>query len=251
MGNVFGRLAGAALAVLALAALSLPTASADSFTPAQRSDIETIVHGYLLKHPEVMIEVLQKAEDQIKSESHDKAAQALQTHGRELLNDPDSPIAGNPQGDVTLVEFFDYRCPYCKQVEPALEALLGEDRKLRFVYKEFPVLGPDSVTASRVALAARKQGKYDAFHQAMMGLKGQINEAAIFKVAAAVGLDTDRVKRDMAGPEIGRMLKDNSNLAEALQIHGTPGFVVGNQIVPGAVDLPTLKDMIADARQHK
>jgi len=247
----FCRLAAATLALTLLALAPLGPASADSFTPDQRKDIEGIVHDYLLKHPDIMLEVLQAAEDRIKSDSHDKAAQALKDHRRELLNDPDSPIAGNPQGDVTVVEFFDYRCPYCKQVEPALEALLGEDRKLRFVYKEFPVLGPDSTTASRAALAARKQGKYDAFHREMMALKGQINEAAILKIAGTVGLDPDRLKRDMAAPEIGRMLKDNTSLAEALQIRGTPGFVIGDEIVPGAVDLGALKEMIADVRQHK
>ena len=245
------RLAAATLALMLLVLPLLRSASADSFTPDQRKDIEGIIHDYLLKHPDVMLDVLQAAEDKIKSDSHDKAAQALKDHWRELLNDPDSPVAGNPQGDVTVVEFFDYRCPYCKQVEPALEALLGDDRKLRFVYKEFPVLGPASTTASRVALAARKQGKYDAFHREMMALKGQIDEAAIFKVAGSVGLDIDRLKRDMAAPEIGRMLKDNTSLAEALQIRGTPGFVIGDEIVPGAVDLVTLKEMIADVRQHK
>jgi protein-disulfide isomerase len=246
------RLPAAAMVALALTALMpLSQARADSFSPDQHKELERIIHDYLVSHPDVMLDVLQAAEAKIKSDSHDKAAQSLVEHKSELLNDPNSPVAGNPQGDVTLVEFFDYRCPYCKQVEPSLEALLGEDRKLRLVYKELPVLGPDSMVASRVALAARKQGKYDAFHRDMMALKGQINEAAIFKVAGSVGLDVERLKRDMNAPEIGRMLKDNTSLAEALQIRGTPGFVIGNEIIPGAVDLGTLKEMIADARQQK
>lgn|SRR5579872_1015830 len=249
--GAFFRWAAAALLGSAMLASSPPApAHADSFTPEQHKELEGVIHDYLMKHPEVMVEVLQSAEDKLKSESHDKAAKALIAHRTELLNNPNSPVAGNPQGDVTLVEFFDYRCPYCKQVEPSLEALVGQDRNLRFIYKEFPVLGPDSVTAARAALAARKQGKYDAFHKAMMALKGQINEAAIYKVAASVGLDADRLKRDMEAPDIGRELKDNMALAQALQIQGTPGFVIGDQIVPGAVELDTLKDMIADAR-HK
>ena len=250
MGHGLRWSAAATLALL-LFFPNLPRASADSFTPDQHKELEGIIHDYLTKHPEIMLDVLQAAEDKMKSDSHDKASQALKARRNELLSDPDSPVAGNPQGDVTLVEFFDYRCPYCKQVEPALEALLGEDRKLRLVYKEFPVLGPDSVTAARVALAARKQGKYDAFHRQMMALKGQINESAIFGVASSVGLDIDRVKRDMTAPEIGRALKNTLDLAEALQIKGTPGFVIGSEIVPGAVDLGTLKEMIADARQQK
>jgi protein-disulfide isomerase len=167
--------AAAALLLTLLVFAPLPAAAADSFTSEQRKELEGIVHDYLLAHPDVMLEVLQAAESRIKSDSHDKAAKALTEHKNELLADPNSPVAGNPQGDVTVVEFFDYRCPYCKQVEPAIEALVAEDRQLKFVYKEFPVLGPESVTASRAALAARKQGKYDALHRALMGLKGQIN----------------------------------------------------------------------------
>jgi protein-disulfide isomerase len=225
-----------------------PSADAAEFTGEQRQAIESIIHDYLAKNPEVMLDALQAAEDRIKGESRDKASAALVAHRREIFDDPDAPIAGNPQGDATLVEFFDYRCPYCKQVEPSIEALVAEDPQLRFVYKEFPVLGPDSVTAARAALAARKQGKYDALHRALMALKGQVNDASVLKVAASVGLDLDRLTRDMAAPDIERMLKANVDLAEALDIHGTPGFVVGNEIVPGAVSLDALKQLIQTAR---
>lgn len=236
--------------VAVFAALALPRASlAADFTPDQRKAIEAIIHDYLTKNPDVLLDALQAAEDKMKGEAHDKAAQALSTRHREIFEDPETPIAGNPNGDVSLVEFFDYRCPYCKQVEPSLEALLGEDRQLRFVYKEFPVLGPDSLTASRAALASLKQGKYDAFHRALMALKGQINETAVFKTAESVGLDVDRLKRDMTAPEIGRALKTNTELAEALDIHGTPGFVIGDEIIPGAIDLASLRQMIASARK--
>ena len=126
---------------------------------------------------------------------------------------------------MSLVEFFDYRCPYCKQVEPALETLLADDRQLRFVYKEFPVLGPDSMTAARAALAARKQGKYDAFHRALMALKGQINdETVIYKVAGSVGLDVDRLKRDMGAPEIDKALKANLRARRGARHSRHPGL---------------------------
>jgi protein-disulfide isomerase len=225
-----------------------PPADAAEFSGEQRQAIEAIIHDYLAKNPEVMLDALQAAEDRIKGESHDKASAALAARRHEVFDDPDAPIAGNPQGDATLVEFFDYRCPYCKQVEPSIEALIAGDPQLRFVYKEFPVLGPDSVTAARAALAARKQGKYDALHRALMALKGQVNDAAVLKVAASVGLDLDRLTRDMADPDIDRMLKANLDLAEALDIHGTPGFVIGNEIVPGAVSLDALKQLIQAAR---
>jgi protein-disulfide isomerase len=152
---------------------------------------------------------------------------------------------------VALVEFFDYRCPYCKQVAPAIEALLGEDKQLRIVYKEFPVLGPESVTASRAALAARKQGKYEALHRALMGMKGQINDAAIFNVAQSAGLDVEKLKRDMQAPEIDRMLQANQQLAAALDIRGTPGFVIGDEVVPGAIGIDALRQLIATARSEK
>ena len=237
-----------ALGVFAVALLPWPALAAD-FTPDQRKAIEGIIHDYLVKNPEVMLDALEAAKEKLAKDAHDKAGAALADRRREILDDPASPVAGNPKGDVTLVEFFDYRCPYCKQVEPSLEALLGEDRQLRFVYKEMPVLGPVSVIAARVALAARNQGKYDAFHKAMMNTKGQIDEAAVYKVAGSVGLDIDRLKRDVNAPEVQQAIKANLDLAESLEIRGTPGFVIGDEIVPGAVDLGTLKQLIADARK--
>jgi len=239
----------AALLAAVVAVLIPPASLAADFTPDQRKAIESIIHDYLTKNPDVLLDALQAAEDKMKGDAKDKAAQALSTRRREIFEDPDTPVAGNPNGDVSLVEFFDYRCPYCKQVEPSLEALLGEDRQLRLVYKEFPVLGPESVTASKAALAARKQGKYDAFHRAMMTIKGQINDTAVYKTAESVGVDVDRLKRDMAAPEIARALKANTELADALDIRGTPGFIVGNEIVPGAIDLASLKQLIATARK--
>ena len=160
------------LAIATLAAARPEFAAASDFNADQKQAIEAIVRDYLKDHPEVLIDAIQAAEDKLKSDAKDKAVEALAAHRKEVFDDPGSPVAGNPKGDVTLVEFFDYRCPYCKQVEPALERLIGEDRQLRFVYKEFPVLGPDSETAARVALAARKQGKYEAFHRAMMSTGG-------------------------------------------------------------------------------
>ena len=127
---------------LALAAAATVPVRAADFTPDQRKAIEAIIHDYLTNNPDVMLDVLQAAQEKLKSESREKAAAALVERRRDVLDDPESPVGGNPKGDVSLVEFFDYRCPYCKQVEPALEALLTKDKQLRFVYKEFPVLGP-------------------------------------------------------------------------------------------------------------
>ncbi len=158
-------------------------------------------------------------------------------------------MAGNPKGGVSVVEFFDYRCPYCKEAEPSLDKLLTQDHQLRFVYKEFPILGPASVTAAHAALAAQRQGKYQAFHTAMMAARGNINDDTVYQVAGSVGLDVARLKRDMASPEVAEALKANLELADVLEIHGTPAFIIGNKVVPGVVDLDALQKMIADARK--
>ena len=238
---------------LAAALVLLPraAAAADQFTPAQQREIERVVRDYLTNHPEMLLDALQAAEAKANSEAHDKAQAALVERRREIFDDPATPVGGNPAGDVSLVEFFDYQCPYCKEVEPSLEALARHDKELRFVYKEFPVLGPVSVTAARAALAARKQGKYVPFHRAMIALKGKLDDAAVFKTAASVGLDVERLKRDMKDPAIDRALKSNLALAETLDIRGTPGFVIGDTIVAGAMGLDDLEKLIAAARQKE
>jgi protein-disulfide isomerase len=232
-----------------IAAVPAQLVRAAEIPPEQRQAIEGIIHDYLMQNPDVLIEALRGAEDKLNREADAKASKVLTDRRNEIFDDPATPVGGNPRGDVTIVEFFDYRCPYCKQVLPALQTLVKEDRNLRFIYKEMPVLGSVSVTAAHAALAAQRQGKYEVFHNAMMGTKGQISEETVFKVAGSVGLDIDRLKQDMTAPEIERAIKSNLALADALNIRGTPGFIIGNRIVPGALDLETLKDMIADARK--
>ncbi len=223
---------------------------AADITPAQRQAIEGIIHDYLVQNPDVLIEALRKAEEKMSRDAEDKASKALVDRQREIFDDPATPVGGNPHGDVAIVEFFDYRCPYCKQVQPAIQSLLDQDRNLRFIYKELPVLGPQSVVAAHAALAAKMQGKYEAFHTAMMATKGQIGDDAVYRVAGSVGLDVDRLRRDMATPEVVQAVKANLALANALDIHGTPAFIVGDHIVPGAIDLDALKDLVADARKR-
>ncbi len=241
-------LTGLLLGALLLLA-PLPAAAEDAISPAQREAIERIIHDYIVKHPEVLIEAMQAAEEREKSQGEARAQDALVARRAELLDDAAAPIGGNPKGDVTLVEFFDYRCPYCKQVEPALEQLLREDGNIRLVYKEWPILGKASVYASHMALAAKKQGKYDAFHKAMMAAKGQIDEEVVQKVASSAGVDLAKAKAQMDDDDIEALIKRNYSLADALDIHGTPAFVIGNEIIPGAVDISVLKQKIAAARK--
>jgi protein-disulfide isomerase len=203
-------------AALALAFCSTASVAADEFSPGQRKEIETIVRDYLMRNPSVLMEVLQEAEDRMKREEEGRAQQTLSLRKADIFDDPGSPVLGNPKGNVTLVEFFDYRCPYCKQVNPAMKQLVAEDKQLRVVMKEFPILGKESVYASRAALAAELQGKYAAFHDALMGLKGQLGEDTVLKTAQSVGLDLDKLKADMNRPEIEAQLRKNYELAKSL-----------------------------------
>ena len=240
------------LALCAIAfALSYPgLAGSQSLSPDDRGKIERIIHDYLLAHPEVVIDALKAAEAQDKQREAEATKAAIAAHQRELLDEASDPIGGNPKGDVTIVEFFDYRCPYCKKVEPFVEAILKDDPKLRIVYKEFPILGDASLFATRVAFAALKQGKYAQFHVAMMAAKGDITEDTILKVAAGVGLDIDKVKLELNAPETEQTIKHNYDLADALGITGTPSFVIGDILIPGAVDLAALKQAVAEARKQ-
>lgn len=223
--------------------------TAPTYGPEQVKAIEAIVRDYIVNHPEVLIEAMQNLESRQRENAAADAKQGIAQRKAELYDDASAPVAGNPKGDVTLVEFFDYRCPYCKQVKEPLEALLKADPKLKLVYKEFPILGPDSLVASRAALAARMQNKYLALHDALMKARGSLDEATVLRLAGSVGLDVERLKRDMESEEIARAIERNHALAEALKITGTPAFVIGERVIPGAVDVATLKRLVAEARE--
>jgi protein-disulfide isomerase len=176
-----------------------------------------------------------------------KQRAAIADNQRELLDDPASPVGGNPSGDVTLVEFFDYRCTYCRRVVSSMRALLDEDRGLRVVFKELPVLGPDSVRAARAALASRKQARYVPFHFALMAAD-DLSPEGIRAIAKAVGLDPNQLEADMAAAEVTAAIEANYALANQLGIEGTPAFVIGDQVIPGAVDKARLEQLIDEAR---
>jgi protein-disulfide isomerase len=176
---------------------------------------------------------------------------ALQSQHAALFNDPGSPIAGDKNGDVTVVEFFDYRCGVCKRVHPIVDSLMAGDSKLRRVYKDWPILGPQSVFAARAALASRAQGKYLAFHNALMAARGKLDKNAVFKIAEKVGIDHQRLLRDMDSAEITKILRRNYQLAESLKLNGTPSFVIGDQILKGGRDLATMRRIVADIRAGK
>jgi len=167
----------------------------------------------------------------------------------QIFSDPRSPVAGNPAGDVTIVEFFDYHCSYCKTVSGPLDRLLAEDKGVRLVLKEYPILAKDSVVAARAALAAAAQGKYWEFHQALMAHRGKFDMPALKSMAASVGLDADRMEADMEASSMLEDLRGNHALAESLGVAGTPTFVIGDRIIPGALSVDDLKELIAEARK--
>jgi len=235
--------------LLCLVLAAAVPARADPLTADQQKQVESIVHDYLVAHPEVLLDAIKAASDKDKADKVAQAAATIRAHHRELYDDPDSQIGGNPNGDATVVEFFDYRCPYCKQMQPMIEGLLKTDRNLRIVYKEFPILGDASTYAAKMALAARAQGKYDAFHRAMMDTKGKIDDAVVDRVATSVGIDVAKAKAAMAAPAIDAAIKKDYALADALDINGTPSFIIAGKLYPGALSLAELKKAIADARQ--
>jgi protein-disulfide isomerase len=169
-------------------------------------------------------------------------------HSEDLLRDADSPVGGNSDGDVTLVEFFDYNCPYCRQMLPTIAAAEAADPLLRVVYKEWPILGTSSIPPAKAALAAGMQGKFIAVHRALYQIRGEVDESRTLKTAESLGLDMERLRTDMQGPAIDAMVKRNLALANVLGIDGTPGFVVGTRILVGPAELPVLQAAIRDAR---
>lgn len=171
--------------------------------------------------------------DIVKAELEKASAQAAAARASALLRDPGSPVLGNPQGDVTLVKFTDYQCTYCKAADPRIEKLIADDPKVRVVVKEFPVLGPVSLVAAKAALASQKQGKYAAYHQAMMAYRGKLTDADIFAMAGKVGLNVDKLKADMESPEVTDQIIATFDLARALKISLTPGYIVNATVLSG------------------
>lgn len=216
-----------------------------------RDEFDQRVRAYILENPEVLVEAMQRLEARQRKAETSESEAALKARADEVFRDAASPVGGNPEGDVTLVEFFDYNCPYCRRVAPVMLEAEAADPQLRIVYKEFPILGPNSTFAAKAALAAHRQGRYVAFHKALMQANGTADAERVLSVAAEVGLDVERLKADMEAPAIEEAIERNLDLAQTLRITGTPGFVVGKQFLRGATDLKTLQAYIEQARSQK
>jgi len=220
--------------------------------PVASQDLtDAVIERYIRTHPEVIMESLQAMKAKREAELRERQKIALAERQNELLHDPMSPVSGNLKGEITLVEFYDYRCGYCKKAASAVTALQQEDPRVRVVYKDFPILGEPSELAAKAALASQAQGKHQVFHEALFASHIDVTKETIMKVAASVGLDTARLEADMANPEWQSVIEKNRALAEELGISGTPGFIVGTELVPGALDLNGLKELIARAGQRR
>lgn len=248
------RLLAPALFALALCATP-PAASAQSFSDVQRGEIEKIVRNYLLAHPEVLEEVMTELSKRQAAAEAEKHEASVASNAKAIFNSPRGVTIGNKDGDVTFVEFFDYNCGYCKRAMTDMVELIKSDPKLKVVLKEFPVLGPASVEAAQVAVAVRMQDpsgkKYLDFHQKLLTGKGQADKARAMAAAKDAGADMAKLEKDLASPEVRATLEENFKLAEAMGMNGTPSYVIGKQVVIGAVGVDNLREKISIARCGK
>ena len=220
-----------------------------------KGEVEAIVKQFILNNPEVMIESMENYQKRMYQEEMARRAGAFDRNKEALINDPDSPMAGNPKGDVTVVEFFDYNCGYCKSMREALEELLAEDKNVKVVFKEFPILTRKLPTDfSRVAAKGSlamyrlKPEKYFEYHTAIMNYAGRVTEEALIALAEPLGVSGDTLKAEMAKPEIEAELKQTDILASELGVSGTPALVINGEVVPGAIKIDALKAKVAAAR---
>lgn len=221
------------------------------FSDAQKAALDTMIHDYLMENPRVIMDSV----EQYRQNQEEMDAKAFSVKIKEkhdaIYKDPTSPVVGDKNGDVTLVEFFDYNCGYCKQAFKDIEKLVEEDKKLRIVFKEIPILSETSHTAARYALAADKQGKYWEYHKALMSGGGQINDAKLESVAKDIGLDVEKLKKDADSAEVRTTIEKNLELAREIGISGTPGFIIGDEALRGHYGLEALRKSIAALRTPK
>lgn len=216
---------------------------ADDAKPSQQ-EIEKIVRDYLLREPEVLAEAFRRLQQRQSASAAMKSKQAIHDHRVALFADQASPVEGNTQGKVTIVEFFDYRCVHCRRVASTIDQIMSSNASVRVVYKNFPVLGEPSVIAARAAVAAQQQGGWQKLHRAMLAFDGDFTPEAVLALGASVGLDSAKLKTDMMSPETDRALQANLTLAAALGLDATPSFVIGDRVIRGALSAEAFQALV-------
>lgn len=228
-------------AATTFAASNVPASTQKAtFTPAQKNAIHVIIHSYLVKHPEVLVEASQALQAKQAQQQQSQAMRAIAANKQQLFNDPNSPTAGNPNGDVYLVEFFDYQCGHCKEVYKSVKDIMAKDSNVKFIFKELPIFGGASKFAAKAALAANKEGKYLELHDKLFETKDMLTQAKVRAYITSINLDVDKLTREMQDPKYEANIRANFALAQKLGIMGTPAFVISNkaetkfQFIPGA-----------------
>ena len=238
-----------ALASTVLFALTLSGPSfAESFSADQKTDIEKIVFNYLMEHPEVLRDMANKLDINDKKRESDARVGTLKNKAGDIFHDASDAVVGNPKGDVTVVEFFDYNCGWCKKSIIEMKALVEKDKNVRVVMKEFPIFGEGSDYAARAALASVKQGKYWQFHQALFASESKVTIEVTDQIAAEIGLDVAKMKKDMEDPAIAANIQKTQILAQTMLITGTPAFIIDDQVFPGYTALDGLEASLASVR---
>lgn len=227
-----------------------------ALTPVAAQDvsdahIKELIAETLRENPELVLEALRTLDQRQAETEAAKAAELVKSERANLESDPNAPVLGNPDGDVTIVEFFDYNCPYCKRDQPELTALLAADKNVRLVLREWPILGEGSDFAARAALASREQGMFPQMHEALMAMRGKVEAEAVLRTAKDLGLDIDRLQADMKAPEVEAHIAESKRLTTVLGFNGTPSFVIGDDQIAGFAEQPVLADAITAARKAK
>ncbi|MBB3658554.1 protein-disulfide isomerase [Rhizobium sp. BK650] len=238
------------LTVLALAASIVLPAQAFAFDDQQKKELGEFIKQYLIENPEIMLDVQDALQKKQQMAQQVKATMAIENNNDGIFDSKNDVSLGNPKGDVTVVEFFDYNCTYCRHALPDMQTLLKQDKNVRFVLKEFPILGPDSVAAHRVADAFRRLApeKYGDFHVALLGSDGRASEDTAIQVASSLGVSEDKIRAEMKKSPNDDIVQATYQLAANLGISGTPSYVIGNEMVPGAVGLDDLEEKVKNMR---
>lgn len=238
------------LTALALTASIVLPAQAFAFDDQQKKELGEFIKQYLIENPEIMLDVQDALQKKQQMAQQVKATMAIENNTDGIFDSNNDVTLGNPKGDVTVVEFFDYNCTYCRHALPDMQALLKKDKNVRFVLKEFPILGPDSVAAHRVADAFRRLApeKYGDFHVALLGSDGRASEDTAIQVASSLGISEDKIRAEMKKSPNDDIVQATYQLAANLGISGTPSYVIGNEMVPGAVGIDNLEAKVKNMR---
>jgi protein-disulfide isomerase len=231
--------------------LAPATAKADEFTPAQKAELEKMMEEVILKNGENILKAVNQYQADLQERDRKEASKKAAGFLEDLKDEKNLPMAGNKDGDITIVEFFDYNCGYCRQALEELQTVLKEDKNVKVIFFDMPILGPNSRDIAKWALAAHKQGKYFEFHQAIFEHNGEKNKDTLIKLAEDVGLDVKKLRKDKESDEIAETIDEHIATANTMNIRGTPGFIIGDQVYPGFMEAPQILEIIADLREKR